>query len=621
MKPIFKSFSALRPLILLAVYSIILAVSLKLAYELRFDFNIPKAWNARFLENLAWIVPVKLVLLLIFGQFGGLLSYFRFPDLYRIFGALAAAALLLVSGWYILKWDDFPPRSVILADFLFSLIFIVGFRASLRIFRERFLVGNRGNGKKLRRTAIIGAGDVGTQIAADLLAHPKHGMRPVVFLDDDSSKLNRHVHNIPVRFKSNELSEARTKYGIENIIIAMPSAPAKAIAAIAKEAQRLGIHAEMVPSLSQLASGQVRASQIRPVQIEDLLGRDTVDLDSENIEALIQGKVIVVTGAGGSIGSELCRQIAARNPARLLMVEQNEFALFQVEQELLSKGYQSIIHSLIADILDDSRMQEIFERFQPQVIFHAAAHKHVYLMERQPAEALKNNTLGTKKIADLAVEFGIEKFILISTDKAINPTSVMGASKRLAELYLQLKQQGSGVQTQFCAVRFGNVLGSSGSVVPIFRKQILEGGPVRVTHPEVTRYFMTIPEAVGLVLQAATQGEGGEIFVLDMGEPIKIIDLARQMIELSGFRPEIDIEIEFIGLRPGEKLFEELKHNSEHHEQTRHPKIKRFINNSHERKPILDFISSLENGLTREHRSDIKRKINALVPEYKPFLD
>ncbi len=620
MKNTLQLLYILRPLFLLVAYSTILVVGLKLSYELRFDFNIPPEWNARFLENLAWVVPLKLALLLVFGQFGGLLSYFRFPDLYRVFFALASAALLLVIGWYAFDMADYPPRGVILADFLFSLIFIAGFRVFLRVYRERYLVGNGSAPKRTKRTAIIGAGDAGTQIAADLLGHPRHGLRPVVFLDDDPQKLNRHVHGISVRYKTSQLQEAKSRYGIEAIIIAMPSASTRVVGELTQKAQKLGLQAEIVPSLSQLTSGEVRASQIRPVEIEDLLGREAVGLDSEKIISMLEDEVVLVTGAGGSIGSELCRQITAHRPTRLLLVEQNEFSLFQIEQELVSNGYNSIIQPLVGNILDPARMNEIFDRFKPTVVFHAAAHKHVFLMERQPGEALKNNSLGTKRMADLAAQKGVKKFVLISTDKAINPTSVMGASKRLAELYLQKKQQ-EVADTQFMAVRFGNVLGSSGSVVPIFRKQILEGGPVRVTHPEVTRYFMTIPEAVGLVLQAATLGQGGEIFLLDMGEPVKIVDLARQMIELSGYRPGIDIEIEFIGLRPGEKLFEELSHETEEHAETGHPKIFKFLSESATALNLHICFEEIEAGYPSLGRSALKNRIKEFIPEYDVYLD
>lgn len=621
MNLLIRPLVSLRPLILLVIYSGLLALSLKVAYELRFDFNVPAEHNRRFLENLGWVLPFKLALLLVFGQFGGLLSYFRFPDLYRIFFALATASGLMAIGWFFLDWRDYPPRGVILGDFVFSLIFIAGFRMSLRVYRERYLVGEGKVQRKLRRTAIVGAGDVGSQIAADLLAHPRHGLRPVVFLDDDRDKRNRHVHGIPVRYRTEEVEVACKRYGFENLIIAMPSASARKVGELVREAQRLNLEVEIIPSLSQLTSGQVKASQIRPVQIEDLLGREQVELNSDQIREMIQGKVVLVTGAGGSIGSELCRQITAHNPKRLLMVEQSEFMLFQIEQELLETGYQSIVQPVVANVLDRSRMEEVFDRYQPTLVFHAAAHKHVFLMERQPGEALKNNTLGTRQLADLSAARGVERFVFISTDKAINPTSVMGASKRLAEIYLQDKQSAANGGTRFMAVRFGNVLGSSGSVIPIFRRQILAGGPVTVTHPEVTRFFMTIPEAVGLVLQSATEGSGGEIFVLDMGQPVRIADLARQMIELSGYRPDIDIEIEFVGLKPGEKLFEEIQHQNELHAETPHPKIFRFQGPPPDPEKVRAFLYEIENGLPVQDRSAIKQRIKTFVPEYQPFLD
>jgi FlaA1/EpsC-like NDP-sugar epimerase len=343
-------------------------------------------------------------------------------------------------------------------------------------------------------------------------------------------------------------------------------------------------------------------------------------LETESIRQTLAKHVVLVTGAGGSIGSELCRQIAQFSPQRLLLVEQSETHLFQIEQELLSGGHGGIILPLLANILDGHRMRHIFERFRPDVVFHAAAHKHVPMMESQPSESIKNNTLGTVQLAELAAEFGTERFVLVSTDKAINPTSVMGVTKRMAELFLQAFQATNHHKTKFMAVRFGNVLGSSGSVVPIFAKQIAAGGPVKITHPEMKRYFMTIPEAVGLVLQSGTQGQGGEIFVLDMGKPIKIVDLARQMIELSGLKPDEDIEIQFIGVRPGEKLFEELSGDGENLAPTAHTKIMRLRSVP----PRLDQMRRHFDELSRElHRDDgnhLKSLIREIVPEYQPYF-
>ncbi len=563
------------PFLFLA-YSGALAASLFLAYDLRFDFVVPGEWKELRFENILWIVPLKLFLLLLFGQFGGLLSYFRLPDFYRVFFALSLASGILIFTWFVMGGNPIPPRGVILGDFIFSLILIGGFRITLRVARERYFTGIGKTPKKQRRVAIVGGGDVGAATAADMLANRGLGMRPIIFLDDNRKKWGKHIHGIKVVDKPDKMEAICQKFGIEEIIIAMPSAPARRIREIVDLAAKIGLKAEIVPSLAELTTGRIRASRVRPVEIEDLLGREIIQLESDNIRKMISNRRVLVTGAGGSIGFELSRQAAFYGPQRLMILDRAEIQLFQAEQNLMEEGYESILLPLVADIQDKNNMREIMREYRPQIVFHAAAHKHVSLMERQPAEAIRNNVLGTKLLADISMEFGVEKFVFISTDKAINPTNVMGATKRFAEIYIQALNFSAGNRTNFMAVRFGNVLGSSGSVIPIFRKQISRGGPVTVTHPEVERYFMTIPEAVGLVLQSATQGTGGEIFVLNMGEPIKILDLARQMIELSGFRPETDIEIKFIGLRPGEKLFEEIHRDEETLSETRHSQILRF---------------------------------------------
>lgn len=608
---------------LLAAYAGLLALSLFLAYQLRFDFEVPMDRLQQLAEVAAWVIPLKLVLLFSFGQFGVLLSYFRLPDVYRIATALGLTSAFMVVLYYATDPAKNPPRSVILSDLLLSLFFLAAFRTLLRVIRERYLSTDLpgGSSTKVQRVAIVGAGDVGATVAGDLLSRRGLGMRPVIFLDDDRSKWRRQIHGIPVVDSPDSLAYAKERYGLDSIIIAMPSAPAKRIREVIANAQQHDIKAEIVPSLAELTTGRVKASRVRPVDIEDLLGRDEVQLDSGHIAEMIRGRVVLVTGAGGSIGSELCRQVASHNPKRLVLIEQAEIALFNVENALKEDGFAGITLPLIADILDAKRIRGIFERYRPQIVFHAAAHKHVPIMENQPSEAIKNNTFGTARLADIAAEYEVERFVFISTDKAINPTNVMGASKRLAEIFLQARQREEGTATRFMAVRFGNVLGSSGSVVPVFRKQIAAGGPVTVTHPEVTRYFMTIPEAVGLVLQCATQGEGGEIFVLDMGTPVKIVDLARQMIQLSGFRPDIDIEIKFIGLRPGEKLFEELQHDTEAHTETSHPRIFRFVAEPKHLDATRSAIENLALDLDKLERNAIKDRLRDLIPEYSPFLD
>jgi FlaA1/EpsC-like NDP-sugar epimerase len=419
----------------------------------------------------------------------------------------------------------------------------------------------------------------------------------------------------------NRLAAVMEAYEIQRIVIALPARAHRRIREVVSLAKSLDLETEIVPSMWDLASGRVQASQIRPVELEDLLGREPVSLDSEHIQDMLRNHSVMVTGAGGSIGGELCRQIANRTPQRLILVDHCEVQLFQIEQELISLGHGSIILPFVANVLDHPRMEWIMQSYKPDIVFHAAAHKHVPMMEHQPVEAIKNNTLGTYGLAQLASRHQVGKFVLVSTDKAINPTSVMGCSKRLAEIGVQSFQQVPGNATIFCAVRFGNVLGSSGSVIPTFKRQIAEGGPVTVTHPDVQRYFMTIPEATGLVLQAATQATGGEIFVLDMGQPIKIVDVARQLIELSGFRPGIDIEIKYVGLRAGEKLFEEIQHKGEQFVETPHQRIYRFVTQCATPDQVREWVDEIEKRLVPGPRNEFKQFLTQLVPEYVPYLE
>ena len=400
-------------------------------------------------------------------------------------------------------------------------------------------------------------------------------------------------------------------------IIAISNFSKVRIAEITSSFSKIGVETGIVPSYYDLASGFAKVSNFREVAIEDILGREQVPLDSHAIDEMVKNKVVMVTGAGGSIGSELCRQIAMKSPSLLIMVDHCEVQLFQIEQKIIRGEYGINIKPLVGSVSDERRMDRIISTYKPQIIFHAAAHKHVPMMESQPGEALKNNTYGTWNIAEIASTHGVEKFLLISTDKAINPTNVMGATKRLAEKAIQAMQNRKGNSTQFVAVRFGNVLGSSGSVIPTFKRQIEEGGPVTVTHPEVTRYFMTIPEAVGLVLQCGAQAVGGEIFVLDMGDPVKVIDLARHMIRLSGFEPDTDIKIKIIGLRPGEKLYEELQHKNEELVKTSHPRIFGFISKPPSYSEMKRVVEQIKLNADNLCINDLKRFIFENVPEYK----
>jgi len=607
--------------ILALSYSAILLASQWLAYLLRFDFAVSAAYLEQWSGYAAPLLLLQLLCLYLCGQFSGLLRYFSIPDLRRLGCAtLLWSAVLLLSDF----WEPSGPRiprGVVLVQAILSFGGLAGLRLGYRLLCERYQARYGRAAPGARKVAVIGAGDAGAGLVHELQARRGLGLVPVVFYDDDRNKWGRNVHGIPVVGGMRELQYARQDYHVEEAIIAMPSAPPRRIAEVIRLLQKARLRYVTVPAIDQLATGQVRVSQLRPVRIEDLLGRDPVDLRTGQISGVLRGEVVLVTGAGGSIGSELCRQIASFQPARLLLVEQSEVQLFQIEQELIKLGYGGLICPIIADILDTHRVRAILRRHRPAVIFHAAAHKHVPMMEIQPGEAVKNNALGTAALARLALEHDVQRFVMISTDKAVNPTSVMGASKRMAEVYLQALARAHPGRTRFTAVRFGNVLGSSGSVVPIFEKQIAEGGPVTVTHPEVERYFMTIPEAVGLVLQSCALGEGGEVFVLDMGRRVRIADLARQMIRLCGFEPDRDIEIRYIGLRPGEKLFEELQHLTAHCADTAHPRIKRLTTEPmpfHEASAWLDRFAQWVDCAPPDL---IRREMKAMLPEYPPHAD
>ncbi len=609
-----------RTVVLFISYVFVLSVAFDLAWQLRFDFDVPRDFQGQINKNWLWTVALKLFFLALFGQFAGLLSYFSLPDLRRLLVSCFASAGTLLLIRYAYGTAYAAPRGVILADFILSVVGLSMLRLSFRVVRERYFAPQARSHRRMRRVGIIGAGDVGATLVRELQSKRGLGLLPVAFFDDDKGKWRSRVHDIPVVGPPEVLREGKLNLQLEEVIIAMPSASVRRISEIIKLLQQTHLRFETVPSIDQLATGQVKVSQLRNVEVEDLLGREPVQLETENIRQLLGGRVVMVTGAGGSIGSELCRQIVSFNPQRLLLVEQSEFNAFQIEQELAERGFAGTILPLVADILDDRRMRYIFERFKPEIVFHAAAHKHVPMMEQQPGEALRNNSFGTAFMAELAAEYRLKYFVLISTDKAINPTNVMGATKRLAEIFLQAYASRNGQTTRFIAVRFGNVLGSSGSVIPIFKKQIATGGPVKVTHPDVTRYFMTIPEAAGLVLQAATQGTGGEIFVLDMGKPVKIVDLARQLIELSGLRPEEDIEIAFTGLRPGEKLFEELSHKGENIAPTNHPKILRFISEPQPLEHVREIMDAIQRELYSADSARLKLLLKNAIPEYQPYL-
>ena len=605
---------------ILLIYSFELSAAFFLSYQMRWDFIVPENFQNQWQTLILPIMLCKLVLLRSFGQFRSVLSYYGLADFGGVVLAMSTVSGMMLGLWYFSEVSAAPPRGVILMDFVLSVALISAFRLTLRVMRTWSISGEMRPGLVERRVAIIGAGDIGQQFAKDLLQRRGCGLLPIFFIDDDAERIGRSIHGLPIYGPLEKLGKLAARARVDELVVTQTEVTPLRLKEIVALGRQIGATTQLVPMSKLSSSGDVKIDRARPVTIEDLLGRKPVKLDCAGIAHLLQDRVVLVTGAGGSIGSELCRQILACQPRQLVMLDQTEFALFEIEQELIGTEYGSRILPLIADVADESAIRTMFERCGPAIIFHAAAHKHVPLMERQPCEALKNNTLATASLAQLASEYGVERFVFISTDKAINPTSVMGCSKRLAEKALQARQRVAGNHTAFMAVRFGNVLGSSGSVIPTFKRQIAQGGPVTVTHPDMSRYFMTIPEAVGLVLQTGTIAKGGEIFVLDMGQPVKIMDMARQMIELSGYKPDVDIKIKITGLRPGEKLFEELCHDDETHASTEHPQIFQ-LKSDQGPEDVETWLAELQAAAVVGNPSAVKQAMKRLVPEYTPFSD
>ena len=593
-----------RPLLSIAAHAGLFLVAWVLAFGLAYNFkgsptlgwpilwikslfvSVPPSpagapdWFLQFCLPL--LVPLLVIKLSVFVVMGLHRAAWRYVGLRDVFAVARAAwwsffAVFLLyyglqnAGWLGLHtpiFSDKFPDSVFVLDFAGTIALVCGARLAVRLYHEEVRPATDTAPPKL---LVLGAGNAGENVVREILRMPVTRYRVVGFLDDDRAKHGAQIHGVEVLGPIEDVKAVCAEYGVDEILIAMPSATRERLRRVVELCQGANLRYKTVPALADLIEGRASVKEIRDVEINDLLGRAPVQLDQEGIARFIRGRAVMVTGAGGSIGSELCRQIARFEPLRLVLVERAEPNLFPIDRELRASFARIDVMPYVADVGDERRMEAIFRKEHPSAVFHAAAHKHVPMMEHNPGEAIKNNIRGTRTVADVATRFGCEKFVMISTDKAVNPTSVMGCSKRVAEMYIQGLDARS--ETQFVTVRFGNVLGSSGSVIPIFREQIARGGPVTVPHPDMVRYFMTIPEASQLVLQAASMGHGGEIFVLDMGEPVKIVDMAREMITLSGFRPDVDIKIEFCGIRPGEKLYEELAIDGEGVSRTAHPKV------------------------------------------------
>jgi len=610
-----------KPLIVLA-HVLVFTFSLMLSFLLANNMQFKRSW---FVEQypvlLLFFIAIKLAVFGFFKQHRGWWRYVGISDLIGILRASLVSTLVIVALWYgFLSTAAIRQRmpnitevsqGVFMADMFATVLLLAGLRMVIRLYHEEFRTLEGG---RLKRFLIVGAGNAGEALLREIHRMPVAEYEVIGFIDDDSVKQGTNIHGIAVLGKVEQTPKICRDRNIEEIAIAMPSATHHQLRRVIQVCEGTKIRFRTVPSVTDIASGKFRVSQIRDVDINDLLGREVVQLDMDLIEAFVHDKTILVTGAGGSIGSEMCRQVCNFNPGLLLLIEHAENPLFNTEAELHHSFPDVATKTVICNITDKARVEQIFRQYRPQVVIHAAAHKHVPLMEGNPGEAIKNNVLGTRVVADAADAYGAANFVMISTDKAVNPTSVMGASKRIAETYIQDLNKTS--KTHFVTVRFGNVLGSNGSVVPIFKKQIADGGPVTVTHPEMKRYFMTILEASQLVLQAASMGKGGEIFVLEMNEPVKIVDLARELITLSGFRPGEDIEIVFTGPRPGEKLFEELSIKGEDMLPTRHPKIAIWKNIPMNRQQLHKGIKELVNIAQTKNSDQIIEKIKELVPEY-----
>lgn len=586
-------------------------VSLVFAYLLRFNFDgIPKEHAATLGLLIAISLPVQGGAFWLFGMYRGLWRFASIPDLLRILKAVFFGALCVTVIIFLVTRLAGVPRSVI---FLYPLLLTAGLglpRFFYRWYKDQHFTLHKNEGKRI---VIIGAGKAGELLLRDLRHQNEY--QPVGFLDDDLVKQGREIHGVPILGKVDALNQMVEAFGAQEIVIAIPSASQEDMQRIMAHCGLSGIPARILPTLKEMGDYQVSTSQLRPLTIEDLLGRESIKLDTDAIQAYLKGKAVLVTGGGGSIGSELCRQVAELQPSRLIIFDHGEYNLYAIDHELRQHYPDLPLIVVLGDVKNQERVDWVFRKFSPDVVFHAAAYKHVPMLEINPAEGVSNNVVGTRMIVDAADRYGVERFVQVSTDKAVNPANVMGTTKRIGELYCQNLNERS--QTQFITTRFGNVLGSAGSVVPLFQRQIEEGGPVTVTHPEITRYFMTIPEAASLILQAGSMGQGGEIFVLDMGEPVLIRHLAEQMITLSGLRVDKDIKIIYTGLRPGEKLFEEVLHESEGLQPTSHDKLLLARSRKVDWTWLTDELDKLQQAATSRDVDVLKGHLRNIVPEYK----
>lgn len=618
-------------LIVLGIDIALITASIYGAYLVRFEFSIPSQNLALLFRMLPIIILVKIASFYFLDLYRGMWRYTSIADLFNIIKASTISSFLIISFiLFMTRFEGFS-RSVFIIDWCLTVLLITGHRVAIRLYYEQlsgevswftaisnllgFLTKKQPEGKKI---LIIGAGDCGEKICREIINNLRLRQKIVGFIDDDPEKFGKKIHGIPVLGSIKEIKKISQKTRPDEVLIAIPSATSKEIRKIIETCKDSGITFKIIPGYGELIDGKVTVNTIREVAYRDLLGREIIKLNTEKIGRYLKGKKVLVTGAGGSIGSELCRQICRFKPESIILYERAESPLYEIELDIRHDfpGVKSI--ALLADVKDTFQLEKTFMKYKPEVVFHAAAYKHVPMLELQPWKAIENNIQGTINLVDVSKRHLVERFVFVSTDKAVRPTNVMGASKRVAEMFVQNQNGCGNSQTRFMTVRFGNVIGSVGSVVPLFKKQIEKGGPVTVTHPDVTRYFMTIPEACQLILQTGSMGNGGEIFLLDMGTPIKIVDMARDLIRLSGFVPDEDIRIEYVGLRPGEKLFEELITEGEGIVPTSHEKIM-VLKGMDCNLDILNGDIIELTGLSEEQDHDkIKKMLKKIIPEYMP---
>ncbi len=581
------------------------------AYWIRFNLqNIPVDYWDSARAYLPWVMGFQTVVFWLFGLYRGIWRFSSIPDLIRIIKAVCVGAFVIACGLFLYNRLEGVPRSVIVLYAMLLLLLLATPRFIYRLWKEKAHFQTQG-----KRALIVGAGAAAELLVRDLCASPDSEYHPVVLVDDNKNRLHREIRGVRVGGTIDEIPELIQQWDIEAILIATPSADERQMRRIVSYCEASQLPFKTLPSVNELLSQKITRESLRDVSIEDILGRDPVKLDWKHISASLCDKVILVTGGGGSIGSELCRQLARMKPERLVVFDQSEYNLYCLEKSLKNTFPELVFDIVLGDVADDIAIDAVFANYRPAIVFHAAAYKHVPMLEHQVREAVHNNLIGTRHVATRAIEYGVQRFVLISTDKAVNPTNVMGATKRAAEILCQnLDKEDS---TRFITVRFGNVLDSAGSVVPLFREQIKAGGPVTVTHPDITRYFMTIPEACQLIMQAEAVGNGGEIFVLDMGQPVKIAYLAEQMILLSGKKPGQDIEIKYVGLRPGEKLYEELFHEQEAMIKTEFSKLYLAKARSYG-SDWLEQVDQLAVFCQKHDEQKIRELLKQLVPEFKP---